>query len=53
MKQDYDIKAENVHDYNAFLGVEDTHSLVNVIHYDDLQAIRHCRTLWGIYAFSF
>ena len=49
MANEYDIKVRSVHDYNTFVGVEDHHALVSVIHYDDLQPIRHCRCLWGIY----
>lgn len=49
MIQNYDIKVINVHDYNVFVGVEDIHLHVSVIHYDELPPIRHCRTLWGVY----
>lgn len=49
MIQNYDIKVINVHDYNVFVGVEDIHPHVSVIHYDELPPIRHCRTLWGVY----
>ncbi len=49
MANEYDIRVRSVHDYNTFVGMEDQHTLVSVIHYDDLQPIRHCRCLWGIY----
>ena len=49
MTRSYDIKVRTVHDYNQFIGVEDIHAQVSVIHYDELSPIRHCRTLWGIY----
>lgn len=49
MKQTYDIKVKTVHDYNDFVGVEDTHSFVSVIHYDELSCIHHCQALWGVY----
>ena len=49
MAKKYDLKIERIHDYNAFIGVEDHHALVSIIHYDDLQSVRHCLCLWGIY----
>lgn len=49
MKQNYDIKVRTVHDYNEFVGAEDLHPHVSVIHYDELTPIRHCRALWGVY----
>lgn len=49
MIQNYDIKVKNVHDYNEFVGVEDVHPHVSVIHYDELPSLRHCRTLWGVF----
>ncbi|RHJ95115.1 helix-turn-helix domain-containing protein [Parabacteroides bouchesdurhonensis] len=49
MIQNYDIKVKNVHAYNEFVGVEDLHPHISVIHYDELPPIRHCRTLWGVY----
>ena len=49
MIQNYDIRVRNVHDYNEFVGAEDLHSHVSVIHYDELPPIRHCRALWGVY----
>ena len=49
MAKEYDIKVRSVHDYNAFVGAEDHHALVSIIHYNDLPPIRHCRCLWGIY----
>lgn len=49
MSKKYDLKIERVHDYNAFIGAEDRHALVSIIHYDDLQAVRHCLCLWGVY----
>ena len=39
MKQNYDIKVQTVHDYNKFVGVENTHPYVSVIHYDELSHI--------------
>ena len=49
MIRNYDIKVENVHTYNEFVGVEDLHPYVTVIHYDELSPIRHCRVAWSIY----
>ncbi len=49
MVNKYDLKIEKVHDYNAFMGVEDQHTFVSIIHYDDLLSVRHCLCLWGIY----
>lgn len=49
MKQNYDIKVQTVHDYNEFVGVENTHPYVSVIHYDELSPIRHSRVLWAVY----
>lgn len=49
MKQNYDIRVRTVHDYNAFVGIEDLHPHVSAIHYDELPPIRHCRALWGVY----
>lgn len=49
MIQNYDIRVRNVHDYNEFVGAEDLHPHVSVIHYDELPPIRHCRALWGVY----
>lgn len=49
MEQNYDIKVKNVHAYNEFVGAEDLHPHVSVIHYDELPPIRHCRALWGVY----
>lgn len=49
MKQNYDIKVKTIHDYNVFVGVEDLHPHISVIHYDELPPIRHCRALWGVY----
>lgn len=49
MIQNYDIKVKSVHDYNEFVGAEDLHPHVSVIHYDELPPIRHCRALWGVY----
>ncbi|WP_182429938.1 AraC family transcriptional regulator [Phocaeicola vulgatus] len=49
MKQSYDIKVQTVHDYNEFVGVENTHPYVSVIHYDELSPIRHSRVLWAVY----
>ena len=49
MAKKYDLKIERVHDYNAFVGVEDRHALVSIIHYDDLHSVRHSLCLWGIY----
>lgn len=49
MKQNYDIKVQTVHDYNKFVGVENTHPYVSVIHYDELSPIRHSRALWAVY----
>lgn len=49
MAQNYDIKVRDVHTYNEFVGAEDRHPLVSVIHYDELPPIRHCRALWGVY----
>lgn len=53
MAKGYDIKVQTVHDYNAFVGVGDSHDLVSVIHYDDISSIRHSRTLWGVYGIFF
>lgn len=49
MANEYDIKVRSVCDYNTYVGVGNQHPLVSVIHYDDLQPIRHSRCLWGIY----
>lgn len=49
MIQNYDIKVKTVHDYNEFVGAENLHADVSVIHYDELSPIRHCRCLWGVY----
>ena len=49
MKQNYDIRVRTVHDYNEFVGAENLHLHVSVIHYDELPPIRHCRALWGVY----
>lgn len=49
MIQKYDIKVNSVHDYNEFVGADDLHPHVSVIHYDELSPIRHCRALWGVY----
>lgn len=49
MTQNYDITVKTVHDYNEFVGAEDTHPYVSVIHYDELSPIRHSRTLWAVY----
>lgn len=49
MIQNYDIKVKSVHDYNEFVGAEDLHPHVSVIHYDELPPIRHCRALWSVY----
>ena len=49
MTRNYDIKVKTVHDYNEFVGVEDTHPYVNVIHYDEIPPIHHSRTLWAVY----
>lgn len=49
MIQSYDIKVKNVHLYNEFVGAEDSHPHVSVIHYDEMPPIRHCRALWGVY----
>ena len=45
MKQNYDIKVQTVHDYNEFVGVENTHPYVSVIHYDELSPIRHSHSM--------
>lgn len=49
MVKNYDIKIKTVHDYNEFVGMQDLHPHVSVIHYDELPPIRHCRALWGVY----
>lgn len=49
MAENYDIKVKTVHDYNAFVGTEDAHPHLSVIHYDELPPIRHCRVSWGVY----
>lgn len=49
MEQNHDIKVKTIHDYNVFVGVEDLHPHISVIHYDELSPIRHCRALWGVY----
>lgn len=49
MTTHYDIEVKIVHDYNIFVGAEDSHVQVSVIHYDELAPIRHSRTLWGVY----
>lgn len=49
MASHYDIEVKAVHDYNLFVGAEDSHTYVSVIHYDELAPIRHSRTLWGCY----
>lgn len=53
MKQNYDIKVKTVHDYNEFVGAENTHPYVSVIHYDELPPIHHSRTLWAVYGLFF
>lgn len=53
MIQNYDIKIKSVHDYNEFVGAENLHPHVSVIHYDELPPIRHCRALWGVYGLFF
>ena len=49
MVQKYDINIQLVHDYNEFVGTDDLHPHVSVIHYDELPPIRHSRMLWGVY----
>lgn len=49
MVQKYDIKIQQIHDYNEFVGTEDLHPHISVIHYDELPPIRHSRMLWGVY----
>lgn len=49
MIQNYDIQVKSIHAYNEFVGMEDLHPHVSVIHYDELPPIRHCRALWGVY----
>lgn len=49
MTQKYDIRIQQVHDYNEFVGTKDLHSHISVIHYDELPPIRHSRMLWGVY----
>ena len=41
MTRSYDIKVRTVHDYNQFIGVEDIHAQVSVIHYDELSPISY------------
>lgn len=53
MADNYDIKVKTVHDYNTFVGANDTHALVSVIHYDELPPIKHCRIQWGVYGLFF
>lgn len=49
MVQKYDIKIQQIHDYNEFVGADDLHPHISVIHYDELSPIRHSRMLWGVY----
>lgn len=49
MVQKYDIKIQQIHDYNEFVGIDDLHPHISVIHYDELPPIRHSRMLWGVY----
>lgn len=49
MNKEYDFKVRTVSDYNKFIDAVDLHSQVSVIHYDELENIRHCRVLWGLY----
>lgn len=49
MVKKYDIKIQQTHDYNEFVGIEDLHPHISVIHYDELPPIRHSRMLWGVY----
>ena len=49
MVQKYDIKIQQIHDYNEFVGTENLHPHISVIHYDELPPIRHSRMLWGVY----
>ena len=49
MVQNYDLKIRQIHDYNEFVGTEDQHPHISVIHYDELPPIRHSRMLWGVY----
>ena len=49
MSNEYDFKVKNIRDYNTFVGADIVHPLVSVIHYDELESIRHCRVLWGVY----
>ena len=53
MIQKYDIKIQQIHDYNEFVGTEDLHPHISVIHYDELPPIRHSRMLWGVYGLFF
>lgn len=49
MMKKYDVKIQQVHDYNEFVGADDLDPHVSVIHYDELPPIRHSRMLWGVY----
>lgn len=49
MNKEYDFKVRSVSDYNKYVDAVDVHSQVSVIHYDELESIRHCRVLWGLY----
>ena len=49
MVQKYDLKIQQIHDYNEFVGSKDLHPHISVIHYDELPPIRHSRMLWRVY----
>ena len=53
MEQKYDIKIQQIHDYNEFVGTKDLHPHISIIHYDELPPIRHSRMLWGVYGLFF
>lgn len=53
MEQKYDIKIQQIHDYNVFVGTKDLHPHISIIHYDELPPIRHSRMLWGVYGLFF
>ncbi|MBR0030560.1 MAG: AraC family transcriptional regulator [Bacteroidales bacterium] len=43
------LKVQNVNDYANYVGAPVLHPLVSVVHYDELDACRHCLCEYGVY----
>ena len=43
------LNVQNVNDYARYVGAEELHPLVSVIHYDEPEACRHSLNRYGVY----